>query len=143
MSGAVDARIAGLEARLARCEAQLSGNQLVPPWMRDILQAASDEFGVTPDHLVGYGRARLTSTARNVAMLVARDHTMFSYPQIGRALGRDHTTVIHARDGVAARMREEPAFAERVARVVARFQALRNAPPVIGSTASQEALNHG
>lgn len=129
------------ETRIRRLEAQVAGSQQVPAWMRDILRAAGAEFGVMPDQMVSYGRSRLIATARAVAMFVARDCTLFSYPQIGRALERDHSTVIHARDTVAARMRADPVFAARVGRVVARFQAMRSPDPV--STQPQEALNHG
>lgn len=147
--------IAALHARVSKLEALLAPQPTeAPPWMHRILIAVQQEFSIEPAWVMGFGRAKLVSTARQVAMYVAREHTMMSYPQIGRALGRDHSTVVHGRDGCAARMLADPRFARRVERVAAHFRVLSASPagPCTGLASAQaghgksepqEALHHG
>ena len=51
-------------------------------------------FKVSVDDLIGSSRSPLLVQVRRVVYYVARDFGC-SYPQIGRALGQDHTTVMH------------------------------------------------
>lgn len=62
-----------------------------------IMNASAAAFGVTYMRLVG-GRdsSQPVVRARRLACWLARRMTTHSYPQIGRAMGRDHTTVIAA-----------------------------------------------
>jgi chromosomal replication initiation ATPase DnaA len=84
---------------------------------RDVLQRVSVRYGVSVDALRSRSRMQLIAEARKMAYTVLRAQGR-SYPEIGRALGRDHTTVIA---GVRRTMRE----AARNARVAAVFQELR------------------
>jgi hypothetical protein len=62
----------------------------------DVIDVVARRFNVEPAALIGTGRAQPETGARQLAMRVAREMTGKSYPEIGRAFNRDHTTVIHA-----------------------------------------------
>jgi chromosomal replication initiator protein len=47
--------------------------------------------------------------------------------EIGAAFGgRDHSTVIHSLERVAAMMKEDPSFAQRLAKLQSALESLRN-----------------
>ena len=69
----------------------------------DIQAVVSAYYGMRVSDLTGRRRTRNIVTARHVTMYLARELTRMSLPQIGQALGgRDHTTVMHGRDKIAA-----------------------------------------
>ncbi|UDY34344.1 chromosomal replication initiator protein DnaA [Dermatobacter hominis] len=73
-----------------------------------ILAQTAERFGLDVEQLQSRSRTRNLVHARQIAMYVCRELTDLSYPQIGREFGgRDHTTVIHAYDKVAALMQEK------------------------------------
>lgn len=63
---------------------------------KSIMRCVSDYFGITVDDLMGKSRAKPFVYPRQIAMYLARSHTSLSFPDLGRAFGRDHTTVLHA-----------------------------------------------
>src|SRR5690348_15825661 len=66
------------------------------PTMAAILDAVAEETGIGPVELKGLARSRHIARPRQIAMWLARQLTLHSLPEIGRALGsRDHTTVLH------------------------------------------------
>jgi chromosomal replication initiator protein len=64
--------------------------------VHEIKRAVCAHFGVTQAELTGRGRCRSISLPRHIAMYLARDLTLASYPDIGRDFSRDHSTVIAA-----------------------------------------------
>lgn len=65
--------------------------------VRDIAHAVSFITGVSVTEIYSHRRAACIIEARHVCMWIARNFTLMSLPQIGRALGkRDHTSVLHA-----------------------------------------------
>jgi chromosomal replication initiator protein len=63
----------------------------------EIQQAVAESFGLSRQELVGPSRAALPVRARQVAILLTREMTDLSLPQIGRLYGgRDHSTVLNA-----------------------------------------------
>ena len=71
--------------------------------MDDILNAVSSYYNLRPEDLTGPRRSQNLAIARQVAMYLARDLTDMSLPQVGQALGgRDHTTVLHGCEKIAA-----------------------------------------
>jgi len=63
---------------------------------RRVVDATASLFELDPsDLLYGTSRARRETDARMVAMTVIRATTAMSYPEIGRFLGRDHSTVMN------------------------------------------------
>lgn len=74
--------------------------------VREIIAAITTAFGLTAAALVGRSRCQDVVRARFAAIhAVRRAKPHLSLPQIGRAFGRDHTTILNAlrkmeRDGV-------------------------------------------
>lgn len=60
-----------------------------------IVAAAADRFGFHVDHILGRRRTRSLADARACAQFACRLER-FSYPEIGAAFRKDHTTVMHA-----------------------------------------------
>jgi len=62
----------------------------------DIEAGVAAYFGITPADLHSSRRTRTVSVARMVAMLLARRHTRMSYPEIGKLMGKNHSSVVLA-----------------------------------------------
>ena len=92
-----------------------------------IQQAVAKEWGVTTEGLRSKTRTKNLTVPRQVAMHLMRDLLGMQLVEIGAAFGgRDHSTVIHSLERVAAMMKEEPTFGQRVAKVRAALESLRN-----------------
>jgi len=76
--------------------------------IKEIIEQVAAVTGVPADVILGKGRVRRIARARQVAMVLSRELTGQSYPRIGRAFRRDHSTVIHATQQVEAWRRSEP-----------------------------------
>lgn len=59
-----------------------------------IVAAVAAYFDLRPAQVLGKGRQRQLSRARQLAMYLGRTHLNLSLPELGRAFGRDHTTVL-------------------------------------------------
>ncbi len=85
---------------------QALGDTMIPAaqvTFDDILNTVAMHYELRVEDLTGPRRVRHMATARQVVMYLARDLTDMSLPQIGDALGgRDHTTVMHGCDKIAA-----------------------------------------
>jgi chromosomal replication initiator protein len=131
----IDSSVRALEGALIRvvAYASLKGEPATPGLVRhvlrrlgedtapdacgisEILDAAAQEFGVERDALLARDRRPAVSTARQVAMYLARELTEHSLPEIGRGVGgRNHSTVLHAVNRIAAAMRTDPAVRSAV-----------------------------
>lgn len=64
--------------------------------LEPILIEAAALFHVTPNAIVGRSQSATASKARRWAMRTARERLAWSYPELGRAFGRDHSTVVYA-----------------------------------------------
>lgn len=61
-----------------------------------IVRQVAERHGVPVHHVVGVSRSPEHVKPRTEAMYLIRETGRFSYPQIGRFFGRDHSTVIAA-----------------------------------------------
>ena len=74
----------------------------------DIIARVAKYFHLTFDDIVGPGRPRSVTLARQIAMYLTRDMTSMSLMNIGQIFGgRDHTTVMHACKHIADKMQEK------------------------------------
>lgn len=90
---------------------------------QQILATSADHFGFAVDELCGPSRRRPLVIARQIAMYLFRELTDYSYPAIGREFGgRDHTTVIHAVDKIAALMKERRQIYDTVTDLIVRIK---------------------
>jgi chromosomal replication initiator protein len=80
-----------------------------------IQHAAAKEWEVTTDALKSKTRTKALTTPRHVAMFLCRELLGLQLVEIGNAFGgRDHSTVIHSLERVAAENAANPEFARRV-----------------------------
>jgi chromosomal replication initiator protein len=73
----------------------------------DIESLGGSYFGVTPAELRSSRRTRTVALARNIVMHLARKHTNLSSTEVGRLMGKDHTTVLLACQKMAAKLRDD------------------------------------
>ncbi|KFI49536.1 chromosomal replication initiation protein [Bifidobacterium biavatii DSM 23969] len=74
----------------------------------DIIGQVAKYFHLTFDDLVGRGRTKNVSIARQIAMYLSRENTGMSLVDIGEVFGgRDHTTVMHAVEQINAKMQQK------------------------------------
>ncbi|MFZ4807505.1 MAG: helix-turn-helix domain-containing protein [Hyphomicrobiaceae bacterium] len=78
------------------------------PRVRRILIAAAHACDISPFEVLGGGRPRHLVHVRQLAIYVAHRRYGWSLPHIGRAVRRDHSTVLHAVRAFEARMAEDP-----------------------------------
>ncbi len=64
--------------------------------MEEIVSLVEHNFGIGREELISKSRKSVVAWARQVAMYLARHHTLLSLEEIGKRFGRDHATVIHA-----------------------------------------------
>jgi chromosomal replication initiator protein len=91
-----------------------------------IQEAVIQRFGVTHDELVSPRRSQAVAYPRQVAMYLSRELTDASLPMIGKEFGgRDHTTVIHAKDKITKLIREDRSVYNLVQELTARIKQAR------------------
>ncbi|HVX40529.1 MAG TPA: chromosomal replication initiator protein DnaA [Gemmatimonadaceae bacterium] len=92
-----------------------------------IQTAVAKEWGVTTEGLRSKTRTKNLTVPRQVAMYLMRELLGMQLVEIGAAFGgRDHSTVIHSLDRVAAMMKEDPSFAQRIGKIQVALESLRN-----------------
>lgn len=83
--------------------------------LETILVVGADYFDISTAELTGRGRGARLALQRQVLMYLMREETGASLPQIGQALGgRDHTTIIHGCEKIAADLDADPDLARMV-----------------------------
>jgi len=86
-----------------------------PTTVEQIQQRVACAFGISQAELVGSSRAATPLRARQVAILLTREATDLSLPQIGRLYGgRDHSTVLNSLRRVEASLAEDEELNRRV-----------------------------
>jgi chromosomal replication initiator protein len=85
--------------------------------VREIQERTAETFGISVDALVSQSRAGGVAWPRQVAMYLARELTDQTLPAIGRAFGRNHTTVLHAYKRTAERIAGDPDAFDAVRRL--------------------------
>ena len=84
----------------------VSGRRLPPDFVLDTVSA---HFGLDIHSLKGRKRDKKTALARHVAMYLLREEAHLSLTTIGKVLdGKDHTTVAHGCDRIAAQLQVDP-----------------------------------
>jgi chromosomal replication initiator protein len=133
LAGRIDANLRQLHGALTRVVAHASLTsraidskliaELIPrgPSRRratpveEIQQRVATAFGISRAELVGSSRAAAPLRARQVAILLTREASGLSLPEIGRLYGgRDHSTVLNALRRIEIGIAEDPRLAEKV-----------------------------
>jgi chromosomal replication initiator protein len=93
--------------------------------VEEIQQHVATAFGISRAELIGSSRAAGPLRARQVAILLTRESTGLSLPQIGRLYGgRDHSTVLNSLRRIEVGIGEDPELAGRVDRLRAEIHNL-------------------
>jgi chromosomal replication initiator protein len=88
----------------------------------EVQRATCDAFDVTREELLSGARSQRLTWPRQVAMYLARELTDQTLPAIGRAFGRDHTTVMHACKRTAQRITQDADAHHVVAELTERLR---------------------
>jgi chromosomal replication initiator protein len=83
----------------------------------EIQAATCEAFGVSLEDLRSTSRSAGIAWARQVAMYLSRELTDATLPAIGKAFGRNHTTVMHAVKKAQARMADDPQAYDAIKRL--------------------------
>ncbi|HET9163130.1 MAG TPA: chromosomal replication initiator protein DnaA [Solirubrobacterales bacterium] len=118
-----------LIAELIPNRAQQTG----PTTVEEIQQQVAAAFGISRAELVGSSRAATPLRARQIAILLTREATDLSLPQIGRLYGgRDHSTVLNSLRRVEATVVADSDLARQVGELRSSIHSARGgrgAPP--------------
>lgn len=76
--------------------------------VREVVIAVCERFKIEPQSLLGRLRFREFSQPRHMAYLLAYELTYQSLTDIGRAMDRDHTTVLHGVRTMRVAMKKDP-----------------------------------
>jgi hypothetical protein len=88
------------------------------PRIVEIQRVTARHFGIPLNELLADRRTRTPAAARHAAMYLAKQLTVKSFAEIGRAFaGRDHSTVVHAVKGIEARLPFDGELAHHIAGV--------------------------
>jgi chromosomal replication initiator protein len=97
------------------------------PDIESIQRTVADYFHVRLADLKSKKRTQHIAFCRQVAMYLCRKLTDSSFPCIGEAFVRDHSTVIHAYNLIARRMSNDSAFRMSIEKIERELKAIRNA----------------
>ncbi|HSS04573.1 MAG TPA: chromosomal replication initiator protein DnaA [Solirubrobacterales bacterium] len=87
-----------------------------PSTVEEIQEQVAGSFGISRAELVGSSRAATPLRARQIAILITREATDLSLPQIGRLYGgRDHSTILNSLRRAEATLSGDDELARRVA----------------------------
>ncbi len=86
-----------------------------PTTVEEIQQRVAEAFGISRAELIGTSRAARPLRARQVAILLTRETTDLSLPQIGRLYGgRDHSTILNALRRAESSLSDDPELARQI-----------------------------
>ena len=84
-----------------------------------IIDMVARQYDTTAEDITGKNRSQQIALPRQIAMYICRRMTTLSTTSIGRAFGgRDHTTVMHGCDKIAASMNADFAFKKKVEEIM-------------------------
>lgn len=84
------------------------------PSLRDIAVATAGFYKIPMSNLME-GTGKVLAHRRQLAMYLSREISGYSYPQIGRFYGRDHTTALFAFRQVTERLQDGNCMADAMA----------------------------
>jgi chromosomal replication initiator protein len=91
-----------------------------------IQQAVARDWGVTSEGLKSKTRTKTLTTPRQVAMYLCRELLSLQLVEIGQSFGgRDHSTVIHSLERVAAMVAADEQFRSKVDRLRGMLESMR------------------
>jgi len=93
------------------------GGRRDPPDIQHIQRVVADRLGILESYIQSDRQGGQVSTARHIAMYLAREMTPLSLPMIGKAFGRDHSTVAYGIRRVEQRCKTDDKMGDLVAKI--------------------------
>ncbi|MBQ1229935.1 MAG: hypothetical protein IIX80_02765 [Clostridia bacterium] len=88
----------------------LGGAEPVSVTVEKIFSLINEKYGVSKQELAGPKRNKEIAAARHICIFLIRELTEMSFPNIGKLLERDHTTVLSSYNNSFARYQIDPLF---------------------------------
>lgn len=88
----------------------------------EVLHFVARATGISIEEITGRSRSKTNACARHVAAYVLREHRHMSYPEIGKVLDRDHTTVMHSIESMEERHLKDDHVRSIYERVVSNIE---------------------
>jgi|SRR5690606_28176007 len=85
------------------------------------ITVVSDHFGISREYILDYNRDVNTVNARLMCIALMRIHLDMNYVEIGKALNRNHATIIHAMTKFWGYMSVERRFREDYRKIESEF----------------------
>ncbi len=98
----------------ARLLAPISDLTSITHTPEKIIAVCAQDYGIDANEILDRTRRPIPSLARRIAMYLTRELTGLSFPKIGKAFDRDHSTVISAHRGILSQISRDKRFADRV-----------------------------
>jgi chromosomal replication initiator protein len=92
--------------------------------LEEIVSHVEHHCRVSREDMISKSRKGAVAWARQLAMYLARNHTLLSLEEIGRFFGRDHATVIHAFQKVKETLASNPSRRYEVEFLTKKLEAL-------------------
>ena len=93
------------------CVAELLGGaEPVSVTVDKIFAAVYKKYGIPKEDILGSRRTKEIAFARHVTSYLIRNITEMSLPNIGKLLGRDHSTIISSIDTIEKKLRTDKIF---------------------------------
>lgn len=93
------------------------------PRIADIQASVCRHFTLSRDELLSRARDQRVARPRLIAMHLTRRLTIKSFPQIGRAFQRDHSSVIYADNEIKRLRKVDPELNDDIVAIVADLEA--------------------
>jgi chromosomal replication initiator protein len=88
-----------------------------------LIQVVAEHFKMKVADILGKKRNKEIVMPRQVAMYLAREMASMSYPDIGRAFGRDYTTVIHSYEKIKSEIKKDSGLKNTVSELRSKAHA--------------------
>lgn len=79
-----------------------------------IIKSVADFYNLSPEELSRRNRKKEVVEPRQIAMYLLRDILEMSYPYIGKKMGRDHTTAIHAIEKISQEINRNSSLNQKI-----------------------------
>ncbi len=91
--------------------------------VQTIIEVVAEQYKCPVDDILGKKRNKEIVLPRQVAMYLAREMGAMSYPDIGRAFGRDYTTVIHSYEKIKTEVKRDSNLKNTISDIRSRAHA--------------------
>lgn len=98
-------------------------------FLADIIGHTAAAFGISKELLTGNSRRRAHVRPRQVAFYLGKHMTALSLTDIGRRMGKDHSTVSHGADVIARLIRDDRELRAVVSSAIRSIKGLGDNPP--------------